>query len=125
MIHVNENIIYYHFIRMIFLMFKNNNIYNVQGVPKKRGISECYHVCFIDHSIWSLEYSFFIHLKIEIHVLFARTKPCLSNIRELKNIYHICVFITFNYTVVNCCVKLGKVWILLLALWTLLSANLY
>ena len=87
--------------------------WDIQGVPKKRGISECYHVCFIAHSIWSLEYSFFIHLKIETHVLVARTNPFLRDIRELRNIHRICVFITFNYTVVNRCVKLTTMHILI------------
>ena len=75
--------------------------------PKKRGISKWYHVWFIAHSIWSLEYSFLIHLKIEIHVLVAKTNPFLRDIKELRNIHPICVFITFSYTVVNRCVKLS------------------
>ena len=65
---------------------------------KKGGISECYSVCFTAHLLWSLEHPFLIHLKIEIHVLVARTKPFLSDIWELRNIYPICLFITFNCT---------------------------
>ena len=74
---------------------------NIQGVPKKRGISECFSVCFTPHLIWSLEYSFLMHLKIEIHVFIARTKQFLSDVRELRNIYQIFVFIKFNCKVVN------------------------
>ena len=63
--------------------------HNIQGVPKKWGISECYSVCFTAHFLWSLEYSFLIHLKIEIHMFVPSKKTFLSNIREQRNIFSI------------------------------------
>ena len=44
------------------------NRVQIQGVPKKRGISECYSICFTARLIWNLENSFLIHLKIDIHM---------------------------------------------------------
>ena len=58
----------------------------IQGVPKKRGISECYSVCFTAHLILSLENLFIIYLKVEIHIFVPNTIPFLSDIRELRNI---------------------------------------
>ena len=46
----------------------------IQGVPKKRGISECYSVCFTAHLILSLENLFIIYLKVEIHMFLSNTK---------------------------------------------------
>ena len=43
-------------------------VLSVQGVPRKRGISECYSVCFTADLIWNLENLFIIHLKVEIHI---------------------------------------------------------
>ena len=71
----------------------------ITGCSKKRGISECYIVCFTAHLIWSIEYSCLIYLKIEIHMLVTSTKPFLSIISEQRN--RICVFMTFNLTVIN------------------------
>ena len=50
--------------------------------PKKRGISECGSVCSTAHLMLNLEYSFKIHLKIQIHMFAPSTKSFLSNIRE-------------------------------------------
>ena len=84
---------------------------NSTWCQKKRGISECHSVSFTVHLIQNLKYSFLIHLKMEIHMFVPRTKPFLSNIRERKNIYRICAFITFNFTVGS--VKLSTAHILI------------
>ena len=55
------------------------------GCPKKRGISDCYSVYFTALFIWNLDYSFLIHLKIEIHMFVPSTEPFLSDIREQRN----------------------------------------
>ena len=57
----------------------------IQGVPKKRGISEYYGICFTACLIWNLENSFLILLKIEIHIFVPNAKPFLRDIRELRN----------------------------------------
>ena len=46
----------------------------IQGFLKKRGISECYSVCFTAHLINTLEFVFLIHLKIEIHIFVQSTE---------------------------------------------------
>ena len=51
---------------------------------KKRGISECYSVCFTAHLNMDIEYSF---LKSIVHIFFASAKPFLRDIRELRNIF--------------------------------------
>ena len=55
------------------------------GCPKKRGISECCSVCFTAHLILSLEYSFLIRWKREIHMIVPSTEPFLIDIREPRN----------------------------------------
>ena len=62
---------------------------NSAGCPKKKGISKCYSVCFTGHGllIWSLEYSFLIRLKIDIHMVVSSANPFLGTIRELRNIF--------------------------------------
>ena len=54
---------------------------HLQGVLKKRGISKHGSVCSTVYLMLSLESSFLIHLKIEIHVLVSSTETFLSNIR--------------------------------------------
>ena len=72
-------------------MVKNHE--HIQGVPKKRGISECYSVSFTALMIWSLDYSLVTHLKIDIHRLVpnTNTKPFLGDIRELRNLLYVLV----------------------------------
>ena len=66
---------------------------HILGVPKKRGISECYSVCFTDDFIWNQENLFMIHLKNKIHMFVPNTIPLLSDIRELRNISFIIRFV--------------------------------
>ena len=67
-------------------------LHDIQGAPQKRGISECCTVCSTAQLMLSLEFSFPIHLKIEIHVFVPSTEPFLSDIRELRNKF-------FNYPI--------------------------
>ena len=60
-------------------------VLSVQGVPRKRGISECYSVCFTADLIWNLENLFIIHSKVEIHMFVPNIIPFLRDIRELRN----------------------------------------
>ena len=60
-------------------------LYVTTGCPKKRGISECRSVCSTAQLMLSLEFSFPIHLKIEIHMFVTSTEPFLSDIRERRN----------------------------------------
>ena len=55
---------------------------HIQGVPKKRGISECCSFCSLTQLMLNLESSFLIHLKIEIHMFVQSTKLFLSYISE-------------------------------------------
>ena len=57
----------------------------LQGVPKKRGISEDSSVCFTAQLMLNLGFSFSIHLKIEIHMFVPSTQAFLSDIREPRN----------------------------------------
>ena len=66
------------------------------GCPKKRGISEWFHVCFIAHSIWNLVYPFLIYLKIEFCMFMPSTKVFLSNIGEMRNLFSINRFVCYN-----------------------------
>ena len=77
---------YHTYLEFVFLSHVFNLLANANMVSQKKGISECYSFCFTAHLIWSLEYSFLIQLKIEIHMLVASTKPFMSDIRELRNI---------------------------------------
>ena len=57
----------------------------IQGVPKKRGISEDNSVCFTAQLMLNLGFSFSLHLKIEIHMFVPSTQAFLSDIREPRN----------------------------------------
>ena len=71
---------------LIKLTFPYNLPKDIQGVQKKGGIAN-------HHLLWSLDYLFLIYLKIEIHLLVPSTKPYLSDIRELRNIFSIIGFV--------------------------------
>ena len=66
------------------LMSGRTNV--LQGVPKKRGISECCSVCSTVQFMLNLEFLLLVHLKVEIHMCVPSTEPSLSDIRELKNV---------------------------------------
>ena len=55
------------------------------GCPKKRGISECHSVCSTAQLMMILEFSFPVHLKIEIHMFVPSTEQFLSDIRKPRN----------------------------------------
>ena len=63
-----------------------------QGPLFDPSLSECRCVCSTAQLMWSLEFSFPIHLKIEIHVFVPSTEPFLSDIRERRNKF-------FNYPI--------------------------
>ena len=58
----------------------------LQGVPKKRRISEYYSICFTTHLILNLEDLSKIHLKVDIRMFIVNTIPYLRDISELRNI---------------------------------------
>ena len=66
-------------------------LYDIQGVPKKRGISECY--SFTTHLILNLENLSIIHLKVDICMFVLSTIPFLRDISELRNISFIIWFV--------------------------------
>ena len=70
---------------MGLLFGRYKQLSHIQGVPKKRGISECHSVCSTAQLMLSLEFSFPIHLKIEIHTFVTSTEPFMSDVREQRN----------------------------------------
>ena len=77
------------------------NRVQIQGVPKKRGISECYSICFTAHLIWNVENSFLIHLKIDINMFTQSAKSFLNDIMGLRNIFLIFEFLCSLYLTVQ------------------------
>ena len=61
----------------------------IQGVPKKRLISECCSVWSTAKFIMNLEFSFLIHLTIGIHLFLPSTETFLMDIREPRRISHL------------------------------------
>ena len=61
-------------------------LFTLQGVPKKRGISECYSICLTTHLILNIENLSIIHLKVDIFMFVLNTIPFLRDISELRNI---------------------------------------
>ena len=83
-IHVNDSwfcVCLYVWFQKWLCLFLCTCLY-IQGVPKKRGISECLSVCFTADLISNLAYSFLIQLKIEIHMFVPSTELFLRDIRE-------------------------------------------
>ena len=74
----------HHFGGLLRLYFKNSIKAHNYRVSLKKGISECRCVCSTAQLMWSLEFSFPIHLKIEIHVFVTSTEPFLSDFRERR-----------------------------------------
>ena len=64
--------------------------------PQKSGISKCQDVCLIVHQIQNLEYSFLIHLEIEIHYY----------VRSKYNIYFLSLILCAQTCVFDSCVHL-------------------
>ena len=54
-------------------------------VSQKKGIRKCHNVCSTVQLMLSLEFSFQIQLKIEIHMFEPSTEPFLSGVREPRN----------------------------------------
>ena len=76
---------HYHIVLYNYIVPYYHIALSIQGVPKKRGISEDSRVCFTAQLMLNLGFSFSLHLKIEIHMFVPSTKAFLSDIREPRN----------------------------------------